>query len=44
MKETYAVIGAGPLGNCAARALAEELEPQSRPARIYIVDANDPLK
>lgn len=44
MKETYAVIGAGPLGNCAARALAEELESQSRPARIYLVDANDPLK
>lgn len=44
MKEAYAVIGAGPLGNCAARALAEALESQSRPAKIYLVDANDPLK
>lgn len=43
VNEIFAVIGAGPLGNCAARALAETLESQSRPATIYLIDANNPL-
>ncbi|MFP6582170.1 MAG: FAD-dependent oxidoreductase [Candidatus Hydrogenedentota bacterium] len=43
MKETYAVIGAGPLGSCAARALADAFEDENRSAEILLIDANDPL-
>jgi hypothetical protein len=44
MSETYAVVGAGPLGSCAARALADALESSGRSAKIYLIDANDPVK
>jgi len=44
MNETYAVVGAGPLGSCTARTLADRLESEGRTAKIYLIDANDPIK
>jgi glycine/D-amino acid oxidase-like deaminating enzyme len=44
MTDVYAVIGAGPLGSCAARSLAESLEIAGIPAKIYLIDANHPIE
>lgn len=44
MSDTYAVIGAGPLGSCSARSLAEALEHSGANAKIYLIDANDPVE
>ena len=43
MTDSYAVVGAGPLGSCAARAMAERLEEDGRAATIHLIDANNPI-
>ena len=42
--DTYAVVGAGPLGSCTARTLAEALDAAGTGAAIHLIDANNPIR
>lgn len=44
MSATFAVIGAGPLGSCSARALADALDQSNTLGRVLLIDANNPLE